>query len=481
MIKRLINPAIKFPAFALLASGLIAGCSFQSYSPRPIDPAQSIARYQAHDVNSPEFRDYLITQGYAESDLPFKAWGLRELTLSALFFHPELDVARAKWRAAQAAEITAGQRQGLGISGNVEHHDQHSGGISPWTYGLGIDIPVETGNKRQARIDQAKNLSEAARIEIAQTAWQVRSRLASSLIDYHASLQQSQVLQQEVALRGEIVAMLEARLNAGLISSMEISNARLQLQKTQQALEAEKGRTPQLLAALASNCGLSVYAFSQLNLASSVSQNAAAPLQGDEDMQQAALLNRLDIRAALARYDAAEAKLRLEIARQYPDITLSPGYSFDQGDRIWSLGLSTLLALLSDHKNEGLIAEARALREVEAAQFETLQIKVIDGLEQSKASYYGALDELDKAKQLQTSQLARTQQTQRQFDIGLIDRLELTTAKLENLIHVEGVLGAQQKLWRAAHALEDTIQRPLDNSEFPVAPETKTEPKDVPL
>ena len=470
---------------ALLASGLVAGCGFQIYSPKPIDPAQSVARYQAHDVNSAEFNNYLISQGYARDQLPIKKWDLRELTLSALFFHPELDVARAKWRAAQAAEITAGQRRQVpGISGNIERHSQHSGGISPWSYGLSINIPIETGNKRQARIDQAKNLSEAARIEIAQTAWQVRSRLADSLIDYHASLQQTQILRQEVTLRSEIVAMLEARLNVGLISNTEISNGRLQLQKIQQALEAEKGRAPQLLAALASNAGLSVYAFSQLNLASSVTQSAAVPLQSDKDIQQAALLNRLDIRAALARYDATEAKLRLEIARQYPDITLSPGYSFDQGDRIWSLGLSTLLALLTGNKNEGLIAEARALREVEGAQFEALQAKIIGETSQSKAQYDAAVNQLEKAKVLQASQLARTEQTRHQFDIGLVDRLELTTAKLENLAYVAQVFSAEQKLKRAAQAIENIMQRPLDNSEYPVAlgliTGPNTELKDIP-
>jgi outer membrane protein TolC len=175
----------------------------------------------------------------------------------------------------------------------------------------------------------------------------------------------------------------------------------------------------------------------------------------------------------LARYDAAEAKLRLEIANQYPDVTLSPGYSFDQGDRLWLLGLSTLLTLLKDHKNEGLIAEARALREVEAAQFEALQARVIGEVEQGKAGYYGALDELEKVKQLQASQLIRVQQIQRQFDAGFADRLELATTKLENIISAQNVLDAEYKLGRSALAFEDAMQRPLDNSEFPAAPEQK--------
>ena len=44
-----------------------------------------------------------------------------------------------------------------------------------------------------------------------------------------------------------------------------------------------------------------------------------------------ALTHRADVLAALAEYAAAEALLRSEIAKQYPDIHLNPGYSFDTG------------------------------------------------------------------------------------------------------------------------------------------------------
>lgn len=448
-------------ASATLISALLAGCGFQTYSPKPISPEQSARNYRLHDPNGEDFHAYLIAQGYPADQLPIKQWGARELTLCALFFHPELDVARAQWQAAKAEEITAGQRRDFGLSGQLEHHSRTDGGISPWTYGLTIDIPIETANKGQAKADRTKSLSEAARIAIAQTAWQVRSRLLGSLNDYYASIRQTQILQQELNLRNEIVAILEARLNAGFISNVEASNARLQRQKTQQLLDAENGRLPELRAAVANNAGLSVESFKQLSLSSpdNVSQ---FPRFSSDETQEAALLNRLDIRAALARYAAAEAKLRLEIARQYPDIDISPGYSYDQGDHIWSLGISSLLTLLN--KNAGLIAEAQALREVEAAQFEVLQAKVIGDMEQTRARYFATLDELDKARQLQIAQQASLKETEKQFDIGFADRLELTSAKLENLAAAQAVLNAESRLQHAISALEDVMQRPLDGS-----------------
>lgn len=408
-------------------------------------------------------RAYMVAQGYPENNLPVQQWGLRELTLAALFFHPQLEVARAQWRAAQAAETTAGHKPNPSISGSAEHHSKTSGGISPWTLSLGLGIPIETGGKRQARIDQATALSEAARIEIGQSAWQIRSRLSSSLLDYQAAMQQAELLQHEVAIRSEIVQMLQKRLDVGMVSDIDLSQARLLQQKAQQTLQTEAGRTPELRAAIAAAAGLPAQALDKAQLASSpIDAVPSASLPGEE-IQRAALLNRLDIRSALSRYAFTEARLQLEIAKQYPDITLGPGYSFDQGDNRWSLGLSLILALLN--KNEGPIAEARAQREAEASQFYALQTRVIGQQEQALARYQAALEEAAKAKQLVAAQQQRIEQTERQFEAGYTDRLELTTTRLELLSAQQGVLAVGIKAQRAKAALEDAMQRPLDGDE----------------
>ncbi len=114
-------------------------------------------------------------------------------------------------------------------------------------------------------------------------------------------------------------------------------------------------------------------------------------------------------------------------------------------------------------KNRGLIAEARALRDVEAAQFEALQAKAIGEVAQTKARYYAALDELDKARALRASQLERTRRIERQFDAGFADPLELTTTRLENLLAAQNLLNVEYKTQRAASALEEAIQQPLED------------------
>jgi len=459
---------IRYKLIVVVLTTLLTGCAYQSYSAKPLDITSISNEFRARDPFSQAFQFYLKAQGYTDEQLPPQNWGLSELTYSALYFHSDLDVARAMWRTSLAAEKIAAQRPIPGISTDIENHSEHDNGISPWTFGLTIDLPIETGGKRQARIDRATSLSEAARIEIAQTAWSVRSRLHASWLSYQASLSQAELLKEELQLRAEISNMLETRLRAGMASSIESANSRLLQQRTQQLLDSELANLANLKSTLASHAGLSIQALNKINLAAidqqSIEGRRQAFVSENESvnqLQESALLNRLDIRAALARYDAAEAKLRLEIARQYPDITLSPGYSYDQGDKIWSLSIGALLSMI--HKNKGNIAEAEAQRELEAARFKALQATVIGELDGRKAAYLQSLNSLGDAKKLLEAQLERTALMQKQFDQGIADRLELTTAKLENILAQQTVILSEIRVQRAAHALEETMQYPLEN------------------
>jgi outer membrane protein, heavy metal efflux system len=450
-------------AFGALAL-MISGCAFQTYSPKPLDPVQGMQQYRAHDPNSADFQIYAKSQGYPTEQWPIRQWGLRELTLSALFFHPQLDVARAQLQASQAKEITAGQRRDPSISATLGKSEDEE---APWIYSLGLDIPIQTANKRELSIELARSLSEAARIEIGQAAWNVRSRLLASWIDYNAALHQAAAIQQEVDIRSEITDMLDKRLQVGMISNTDLSNARLLLQQAQQLLITEQGRIPALKTALAINAGLVPEMLEQLQLATpsleallEAQHQVKLARYGSDALQDAALLNRLDIRAALARYEAAERKLRLEIARQYPDLTLSPSRIYEEGYHIWQLGIGALLPLLN--KNKGLIAEARALRELEATQFEALQANVIGNVAQAKASYYGAADTLQQAREQYAARQRQMQRIQKQFDEGYADRLELAQGRLENLRSLQNMINAEYAVQRAAAALEDALQQPLE-------------------
>lgn len=445
---------------AIAAVALLAACAMQTYAPAPIVPAQQADQFRARSLDSAELRAYLRTQGYPAQTWPIKQWGLHELTLAAFFFHPRLELARARAGQAEAAGVTAARRPNPGIALGSEHHSDTAGGVSPWTLGFTLEIPLETAGKRDIRMQRAAALGDAARFDLGQIAWEVRSRLRSALLDYAAAEQTLALLQKESEQQQQIVAMLEKRLALGMVSDIDLANARLQQQKTAQLLDGERGRLPQLRAAIAAACGLPAAALEAVQLDTRQVTTLPAPeLLPPAEVQQAALLNRLDIRAALARYAAAESALKLEIAKQYPDLTLAPGYTYDQGDRLWTLGFSLLLGLLD--RNEGPIAEAEAQRAAEAAQFELLQTRVIGEQEQARSAYLAAYQQMNRALQLLAAQGTRQQRLQRQVDAGYSDRLELAGAGLEALQEERGLQQAAYRAQLALGRLEDAVQRPL--------------------
>src|SRR5258708_38613227 len=94
------------------------------------------------------------------------------------------------------------------------------------------------------------------------------------------------------------------------------------------------------------------------------------------EIQLLALLNRIDLRRQLAQYAAADEALKLEIAKQYPDINLAGGYSWEGRGKILELGPSAVLRVFN--RNQGPIAEAEARRREIAAQFLAMQAGIIE-------------------------------------------------------------------------------------------------------
>ncbi|MEO6118176.1 MAG: TolC family protein [Methylotenera sp.] len=457
--KSIYKPIYKAILVACLAA-IFSGCNFLQYNAKPIDPIANAVKFEAKNPASDAFNQYLMRNGYTANQLPLKTWGVDELTYSALFFHPNLDVARAQWRVAESAELSAAGRPIPNLNANVAHSNQANEDIKPFAFGLSIDIPLETANKREIRIENARHLSQAAKLEIAQTAWQLRNQVAQSFNEYQFNQQQIKLLTDEQARRQEIVAIYQKRVSLGAASNVELSTVKLQLQTTTLELNTANQNRLVLQSKLASNLGLPLVRVTEMNLINDNVNHPAQPKQvTTSDLQTIALLNRLDIRIALERYAAVEAKLKLEIAKQYPDLVISPGYAYEFGDRVWSLGLSGLLTLLN--KNKLAIAEATQLREVEAAQFNALQEKVISEANIGNAQLLQANSALENQQQLLMAQQNNTQRMLSRFSAGEIDRLELTYAKLENNIAEKNLALAYFQYKTTLNQLENTLQKPL--------------------
>lgn len=453
-------PASKLSILALLCLN-ISACGFQEYIAKPIDQSAVTQKIASRQANSEQFQQYLLNNGYSSDQLPIQQWQLDDLIYCALFFNPSLDIARAQWRSAEAARLTAAEMRLPTVGGEYSKSNNASEEISPHAYGLSIDLPIETANKRNIRIESAQHLSEAAKLRIAQSAWQLRNDVSITFNEYQSNRQLIDLLTKEQALRQDIVSIYQKRIDFGESSSVELSKAKLQLQTLSATLQARQRNQLVLLSKLANLVGLPLNQVEQMQIADRQridTLNTGMPA----DLQTTALLNRLDLRIALERYAVAEAKLKLEIAKQYPDIVIKPSYAYDFGDKIWSLGLSGLMTILT--KNKLAIAEATQLREVEAKQFEALQTSVISEINIANAKLAQARQLLDNQIKLLLQQKTNTERMQRRLRAGEIDRLELSYAKLEEVLAEQNVSLASFQLASSISELENAMQAPLAGS-----------------
>ncbi len=437
----------------------LTGCA--AYRPQPLHPVASVAAFRRRSLDDPGLRAFVARQMTLKpAQWPPARFDLPALTLAAFYFNPDLAQARAAAASAAAAIITAGEHPNPTVSLAPEYSEPLAQAPSPWTMGLSFDFPIETAHKRSDRIAQAQALTQAARLEVAQTAWQVRSRLRRALMEHLVARRERALWRRELAARAGLVQMLEHQLMAGQISVVEVDNARIALNQAQLALAAAQGQVLQTRATLAAAIGLPVSALKGLALDRGELDHLPAPqtiLRGR--LQQAGLLNRLDVRASLARYAAAEAALQLEVAKQYPDLDLGPGYQWDQGIDHYILGLTLEVPLLN--QNQGPIAQARARRHQAAVAFRALQARVIGQLEEARASYLAAAVQLAQADRLLAIQEAAQRTIAHRLAAGQDDRLALLGAQVQTAVAASARLDALAQTQAALGALEDAVERPL--------------------
>jgi outer membrane protein TolC len=326
---------------------------------------------------------------------------------------------------------------------------------------LNLDWPIETAGKRGARVAQARHLSESARLDLTATAWQVRSQLRGSVIDFTSARRREDLLRKQLEVQEQIVASMEQRRDAGALASAEITPARLLMQKARLDLSDAQRQQAEAHARVAEAMGVPVNALKDVEVFYDlVSLPADLDNLTSSEVRGQALLRRPDVLAALADYAASESALKLEIAKQYPDVHLNTGYEYDQGLQKWGLlGFGVELPLLN--RNEGPIAQAEARRKQAAARFEALQAKVIADIDRGLAVYQVAAKSRAGTEALLATQRKQRESVEQQLKAGAADRLDVLTAQLELATSELTVEDGQTKLHQALGALEDAVQRPL--------------------
>ncbi|RZF24988.1 TolC family protein [Paraburkholderia sp. UYCP14C] len=443
---------------AFVAFAGVAGCT--TYRPEPIAAAQLAQEFEQRSLASEEFRAYVVrATGRDFAPWPPARWNRELLTLAAFYYSPALDLARAQWGTAKAGIDVANSIPNPVLQLPFQYNTPNPGPGAPFTWGPSLDIPIETAHKRGYRVDQASHLSEAARLAIGNEAWKVRAQVRDALLALYAARERSAFLSRKAGAAQQIVQMVTKRRAVGENSGPDVNAAVLAATQAEADLAASRSAEQDARAQLAAAIGVPVAALNGIEFDPG-GFGTVPPAPPAADAQRDAILHRADLLASLADYAAAESALQLEVAKQYPDIHLGPGYTYDTGTHKIGFGLAGITLPIFD-QNQGGTAQAEAKRREAAARTTALQDTILGDLDHALARYRAGLDAVQlSARHLATARRQLDSQAAG-FAAGNTDRLTFTQASADYeanaIAHLDAVVAAQQ----AAGALEDAMQRPL--------------------
>ncbi|MEO8838666.1 MAG: TolC family protein [Herbaspirillum sp.] len=447
----------------LLALTLLTGCA--TYRAQPITSTQLARQFEERSLANDNLRAYIAHElGHDVQRWRPAHWNREMLTIAAYYYSPALDVARAQWGTAKAGIDVANEIPNPVLQLPFQYSTPNPGSGSAFTTGLALDIPLETASKRGYRVEQASRLSEVARLNIVNEAWKVRTQIRDALLTLYAASERSTILARKAADERKIAEMSRKRLAVGAGSASDINAAVLADTQAQSDLTATRSAKQDARARLAAAIGLPVRALDGITIDLN-DFDITPPIPLATDARRDAVLHRTDLLASLANYAVAESTLQLEVAKQYPDIHLGPGYTYDTGTNKVAFGLAGI-TLPIFNQNQGGILRAEAKRKEAAARTATLQDAIIGDLDRARAHYQSSIHALSVSEEHLLAAQKQLASEAVGFGAGNVDRLTYTQAKAayetSEIAHLDVIVLVQQ----AAGALEDTMQRPFGSTGF---------------
>lgn len=305
----------------------------------------------------------LFTTGLALGQSPALKITLDHAIELAILHNHSLIANRTNIQQSQAAEITAGVRPNPVFFTDWEYlpifsHPQGQS-IADYLQGstegdIGISYLFERGQKRQHRIQAAKDTTAVTRSQVADNERTMGFNVASLFINVQLAEATIESASDDVKSFQRTVDIAQTQFELGGLSENDNLKIKLQLLQFQQTLEQAQLARIQALDDLRQTIGYeSVPANYDV-----AGEFAYKPFPLSlEDLQARALENRPDLRAAFQGIAAAQSQHTLARANSKQDITLSANYSHVNGINASTFSMSVPIPIFD--RNQGNIAATR--------------------------------------------------------------------------------------------------------------------------
>jgi outer membrane protein TolC len=435
----------------------LTACTTISVPPAPIAPAMTAQALTTRSLQDPAIGAALMKSGLSSDS----GWNIDALTVAAWTVRSDIAVAAADINTGLSAERVAGlvpnPSLSLDESSFLTNYLQDP---TIWVVAAALNFTIETADKREIRVSQARADTETRRWHFAELLWQARSDLRKAIVARDLARQSVSLAEAELKLRADYVDWVETQIRFGIGIGSDRLTAQTNLSRAEAQLRTANGDLTTAEAQIAAATGIAIENMPLAQVMPVVTDTVPAPDSYDlGSLRDAAIVNRLSVRHALADYAVTEQALRLALARQYPDINIGPGYTYDRGDHAITVAASAVIPLLHDESDA--IAQAVNIRSTAAAQFQAAQSAALADVGTASARYRAAYAPWLEAKNAETLAGNAVDEVQRRLMAGAADRGEVLTAQIGLALAQRATLDALRLVVDALGALEDGVQRPL--------------------
>ncbi|HEY1794447.1 MAG TPA: efflux transporter outer membrane subunit [Opitutaceae bacterium] len=324
--------------------------------------------------------------------------------------------------------------------------------------------------QRTVESDIATAQSDAANLANARLSSE--GTLAQDYIQLRAADDQIRLLENAVNDYRRTVKITQNKYNVGVSARSDIITAETQLDSTRAQLIGVGVQRAQFEHAIAVLLGTAPADFS---IARRPDLGIAIPAV-PATLPSSLLERRPDIAAAERQAAAANARIGIQTAAYFPDITISgaAGYEgsplrqlFTAPFRFWTLGASATDSLLDWGQRHDLVLSAKAAYQVSAANYRETVLTAFQQVEDNVAEVRILSDESQVEKDAVKEAAQAAQIAVNEYNAGTVDFTTVVTAQVTELTNRETALGIEQSQLISSVALIEALGGGWTASDLP--------------
>src|SRR3990167_9315328 len=255
---------------------------------------------------------------------------LAPLIAQALLGQTDIAAAQARLRQARAQRSLAAAQLSPSVSGGGSVQANRSDGGHGESYRTGLDASWELDlwGAGAAGVQAAEATARASALTLAQARVAVGAEVAATLLELRGTQAREAIARRNLALQLQTLQIVQWRLEAGLVTQLDVEQARTSVEQTRAQLPALQGAAAQAMNALAVLTGQAPGAL-QARLAAPASLPDSPPMAlpaAPPDLVLAipaeVLRQRPDVQAAERRLAAAAARVNEADAARLPSLQL---------------------------------------------------------------------------------------------------------------------------------------------------------------